>query len=397
MASEVNNYVGEDFLQYLYVLDANYEKKAIIDTFSDFLWTERYCGYGEFEITVPFDKDILQSCKINDYVMIRESDKLMVIDTIGISTDRENGVIITISGKTLESLLDRRIILDEVIGNIDDEGVASTISVQDAIRTILINNVISPAMSHRAIPKFTFKPSSDSRITKLTTESFLSRGENAYEKILSICKENDIGFKINAEGSGGFSFELYFGTDRTGGQDLVPSVVFSDSYENLSNSNYLQTDTSYKTAVYIEWQWESKTTTVNPSTGTESTEVERGDDMTEVYRGSNKSGLERRESYMVDTKVHDIGAKKDKTSAIKQVTDRGKEYLAGYKVTTFFDGETDPYRQFVYGVDYILGDIVQLENKYGQTGKCRITEILRSRDSSGASMVPTFESIEGDD
>lgn len=392
MAAEINNYVNDTFLQYLYVLDSTYTKKAIIDTFSDFIWTERYYGYGEFEIKMPVNREVLRSVSIDDYVMIEESERLMIVETIGL-TETE----MTISGKSLESLVDRRILLDESIGTINDDGEPSTIGVQDGIKTMLTNNIISPSDSARKIPNFIFTPSSDAGITSLTMEAFEALGDSVYEKILGICKDKEIGFRVNAVDGGGYSFELYRGVDRTWDQDSVIPVIFSDSYENLTSSSYLQTETDYKSNVYMKWNWESEKKSTDPETGSEVTERETGSDVTDVYLNSNRSGLKRREAFTTDSTTYDIGANKNKSAAINQVTDKGKEYLSEYKTTEYFDGVTNPFRQFIYGVDYFLGDIVQLENRYGKTGKCRITEIAMARSSSGASMAPTFETMEGDD
>lgn len=417
MASEVNNYVGEDFLTYLYVLDSRYEIKAVIDTFSDFLWTERYCGYGEFEITIPVNKELANVCKVDDYVSIRESEVIMVIDTIGLHTDIENGDTMTISGRSLETILDRHIILDEAIGVINDDGTSLNISIQEAIRTILNNNIINPAHSKRRIPNFSFKESADKRITSLTMSAFKSRGENIYEKISEICKSNNLGFRVNAVDSGGFEFELYFGTDRTYNQESVPVVVFSDSYENLPSSDYLNTVQDYKNVAYVEWDYEFEVSRINFTRDdnnviighTIETERLTGSDLTEVDIESS-SGLHRREIYVKGASRYDLGSYgvysydvplpsdvPTKEAGLKQALDDGKEALSEYKTTIYFDGETNPYRQFVYGVDYFVGDIVQLENKYGMTGTCRITEIINSRDESGATSSITFENIEGDD
>lgn len=395
---------AEDFLQYMYVLDARYEVKAIIDTFSDILWTERYCGYGEFEITMPVNLEVLKYCSLNDYVSIKESDKLMIVESIGIKSDVENGDTITISGRTLESLLDRRIIIDASIGVINEDGSSNPIGVQTAIRTILNNNVVSPSNSKRIIPKFTFKASTNPAITALSMESFEAQGSNVYDKILDICKERDLGFRVVNVGEGGFEFQLYFGTDRTWDQTNVPAVIFSDSYENLSNSNYLETEQNFKSNVYVTWSWRySHITGYQEVNGEEipRTESVNGNEITETYRDRDLSGLSRRETYLHDSDVYDFGSgtseTPNKTAAINQEKDKGREYLADFKTTKYFDGETNPFRQFIYGVDYMLGDIVQLENKYGKTGKCRVTEIMYSRDSSGVTMVPTFENVEGDD
>lgn len=361
MASERNNFVGDNFLQYLYVLDSTYTTKLIIDMFSDFLWTEHYYGYGEFEITVPARLDIIQNCRLNDYIAIRESDKLMIVETIGVHTDSERGDTLVISGRSLESILDRRIIRGKfsMIGTPDKK-----IYVQEAIKLILENSIISPDDEKRKIEGFIFKESEDERIKDLTRDAIESSGEDVYKELDAICKDKELGFRILPTEEGGFEFELYFGTDRSWDQNIVSPVIFSDSYENLKNSDYLQSNKDYRSMTYIN----------------------RNGTLYEVFRQEERTGLDRREMYITDSD----------SSSEWSAMDKGKEALSDYKVTKMFEGEAEPSRQFIYGVDYFLGDIVQLENKYGQKGKCRITEVVMSRDGSGSSLVPTFEAIEED-
>lgn len=387
MAAEKNNLPVDDFLQYLYVLNEKYDNKMIIDTFSDFLWVERYCGYGEFEITTKVDINIIKNCRLNDYVAVRGSNVVMIVETIAVHTDAENGDTLVISGRSLESLLDRRIITDDVVGKIDDDGTAEMIGVQEAIKTIVMHNVVEPTNEKRAIPNFIFKESEDPRILELEMESFQDTGANLYEKVSSICKDKNLGFRVNAIDGGGFEFELYFGQERTWDNENIIPVVFSDSYENLSNSNYLQSEKDYKSVVYVKWEWKY---------GSENSEI-GGTELTEIYRTEERVGLARREISTSESGSIDIPTYADIKNAVTQIVSKGKEFLADYKVTTLFEGEINPYRQFIYGIDYNIGDVVQLENKYGQSGKCRITEISNSRDASGVKMTPTFEKVEDDE
>lgn len=382
MPSEKNNFVRDDFLQYVYICDSTYTNKAIIDTFSDFLWTERYYGYGEFEITMPINLEVIKNCRLKDYVMIRESDKVMIVETIGLHTDPEQGDTLTISGRSLESILERRVILDERIGSVDSDGNLEDIGVQEAIKMILSNSIIEPTDKKRKIENFEFVESEDPKIKELTITSFEDRGANVFEKISDICKTKSLGFRVSAKDGGGFTCELYFGTDRSWDQDAAGQVVFSESYENLSNSDYLQSEKDYKSIAYVEWDYKLGSSAEDKTM------------ITEVYRTPERLGLDRREAYTRHGETMEIESTGNLSSYIKQVVDYGAEYLSGYTVTKLFDGETEPSRQFVYGIDYFLGDIVHLENKYGQSGKCRITEIIRSRNGSGVSMVPTFEIIE---
>lgn len=404
MASEINNFVGDDYMSVLYVLDSTYDVKYTIDIFIDLLWTERYCGYGEFEITVPLDKRVIDTCHVNDYVTIRESDVIMVIDTIAISNDSINGAIIKLSGRSLETILDRRIIVDEKIGTIDSQGNPSPIGVQEVIRIILNNNLINPSDQKRKIPGFSINISSDSKITSLSTESFQERGTIVYDKILKLCQDNKLGFRVNGIGSGAFQFELYFGTDRSRSQSSVPVVVFSDSYENLSRSDYLNTEQEYRNVVYIDWGYKYNWIFIDhdPDTGTSVKSYEqRGSKVSEIYKNEATSGLARRETYLNDGTEYAVGdivypalPPADISGAEKQVASKGKENLASFKAGTYFEGEVEPNRQFIYGRDYFLGDIVQLEGQYGLGARCRIVEIVRSHDSAGSTMTPTFEIIE---
>lgn len=401
MASEINNFVGDDYMSVLYVLDSTYDVKYTIDIFIDLLWTERYCGYGEFEITVPYSKELLASCGIDDYVSIRESNVIMIIDTIGISSDVVSGASVKISGRSLESLLDRRIIADKAIGTIDSEGNPNPIGLQEAMKTLLNNNVIQPDLSVRRIPNFSFKESTDTRITRLQMDAFQERGTIIYDKLLKVCQDNDLGFRVNAVGSGGFQFELYVGTDRSWDQTAVPTVLFSTSYENLNHSDYLKSDQSMRNVIYIDWKYKFELFFPEDLKTFEFS----GNDISEIYSGEAVSGLARRETYMEDSTEYSAGTyvitqqsptyKLDTSGVKKQVANKGKEELALNKSVSCFEGDVEYNRQFIYGVDYFVGDIVQLENEYSLHGKCRITELVRTRDSSGVTVIPTFQSLEG--
>lgn len=380
MAGEKNNFVGDGFLQYLYVLDSSYKIKCVIDTFSDFLWTERYYGYGEFEITIPMKIEILEMCHLRDYVSIRESDKIMIVETMITHSDPMNGDTLIISGRSLESILDRRVILEDRVG---------TTNVHSAIKALINNSITSPSSSVRTISNFVFKDSDDPKVTGLTMEAAIeNKGETVYKQIESICREKNLGFKVDGTDNGGYQFELYFGVDRSWDQIDIPPVVFSDSYENLKDSNYLDSEQDSRSCVYVEsyYDYTWYTTETDPDTGmtirTEHTETQYRTD--EVYKGAQPTGLNRRESYM-------NAGEYTSSSSIRQ---KGLEYLADYKAKKLFEGETEFSRQFIFGQDYFLGDVVQLENQYKQTGKCRVIEIVMSRNASGPSMVPTFETVE---
>lgn len=361
-----NDYDGhelEPFLECAYILDEKFVTVAMIDQFLEFVWTERYIGHGDFELVVPVTLELAKIIKLNRYVSIKESSTIMVIESIVVSTDVEGGDKITVKGTTLDNFLSRRIIWKKYECN-DKK------SLQDSIKILLDQNVINPTDSKRKIPNFIFKESSNSKIIDLTA-AFSEEHSNLYSVIESVCEEKELGFRVNTNTeTGEMTFELYFGVDRSWDQEVNPVVLFSNSYENLISSEYVQNEEKYVSSVLV-------------NTGQDST--------TELFRKPERVGLARREGYFT------INFEEGETKTKEAIVQKTKEALKDNGVTKGFDGEVDPYRQFIFNKDYFLGDIVQLENHYGFSGRCRITEVVKSRDDRGPIMTPTFVIVDDEE
>ena len=83
------------------VLDKNYDGIAMIDTFTSAIWTVRYDEAGDFEIYTPVRLDYIQAMQIGNYLWNRDSDRLMVIETVEIETDAEEGPQLIVTGRSL--------------------------------------------------------------------------------------------------------------------------------------------------------------------------------------------------------------------------------------------------------------------------------------------------------
>ena len=132
----------------LTILDDQFFAIYQVDSFESAIWTERYIGYGDFEIYMPLNSDILAYAQLDYYVRIGGSDRLMIIETIELDSEFVDGPRIKISGRSLESILDRRIIWDQTIVKGD---------VQDVIKKLINENVINPSIASRKIANFYFK------------------------------------------------------------------------------------------------------------------------------------------------------------------------------------------------------------------------------------------------
>lgn len=363
---------------YAYVLDKKFVTLDIIDQYKSFIWTDRYNEYGDFEIYTPVKPQALEFLKTGNYLWREDSEYLMIIEDVKISTDVDVGNFLIVTGRSAESLLDRRVIWNHTVFEDTD--------IQTVIQTLLNDNVISPSVEDRKIPNFTFSSTSDSRITSIRVDrQYL--GENLYDAISSLCKEHDIGWKVQLSREN-LVFKLYAGVDRSFNQNEIPYVVFSPTYENLISSNYLKSDRNVKNVARVSGEG-SKESTITFLTETGSgVGLDRKEifvDATGESRTVQPEGVDEEgnplPSYELDDAAY--GA---------QIRQKGNEEIAKTKISVSFEGDVDTSRQFVYGRDFFIGDLVQVINEYNIEDVCRITEVVRTHDDNGEMLTPTFTS-----
>lgn len=350
----------------LLVLNKSLDVIAIVDVYESIIWTERYYEYGDFELYTAMTQDLLNYIKTDNYIQRVGSDRVMIIEEIRIDTDSETGNHITITGRSLESILDRRVIWSQttISGNL-----------QNGIKKLINENIISPSKEERKISNFIFKDSTDSQITGLTVEAQYT-GDNLYDVISKVCEEKSIGFKVSLNENKQFVFELYAGADRSYEQTNYPYVVFSPNFDNIINSNYLESKENLKNVALVGGEGE----------GTARKYLAIG----------NTSGLDRRELF-VDARDISSEGEDGQTLTTEQYNEllkqRGNEYLADYTDLVSFEGAVETNIMYKYGVDFFDGDIVQIANEYGHEAKVRILEVVISENEEGNSVYPTFKTI----
>lgn len=351
----------------LMVLDTDLKAVAVVDTYKSIIWTDRYQKPGDFELYTAMSTDLLSFIKQDYYLVNRDSEHAMIIEALRIQSDAELGNSLTVTGRSLESILDRRVIWGQMTVNGD---------FQNGIKKLLDACIISPSDSDRKIGNFIFKASTDPKITELTIDAQYT-GDNLLEVIEKLCSENDIGFKVTLNDVNQFVFELYAGADRTYDQTEHPYVVFSPKFENIINSNYIESKSAMKNVTLVGGEGEGS---------------ER-----RYTRVGTKIGLDRREMF---TDARDISSKIDNDvtltddAYIALLRQRGSEDLAENKDIISFEGQIETRLMFNYGDDFFMGDIVQITNEYGHEGKVRVLELVMSEDQEGISVYPTFATID---
>lgn len=358
------------------VLNQKFETIHLVDAYRSMIWTDRYNEAGDFEIYTEVSGETLKHVTKDCYLSIKDSDRTMIVDTIEITSDRELGNMIKITGSSLEKILDRRIVW----------GMRSlNTSLQNGIKTLLNESIISPSDSNRKIPNFIFEETSDSRITDIKLDKQFT-GDNIYDIINTLCNDNDIGYKLLLNKENQFVFSLYAGVDRSYENTENSYVIFSPSFENLVNSNYFDTNADLKTITLVAGEDSGNSRKYR------------------TYTASNETGINRRELFTdardIQSEYYDDNNNKHTMTTAQYnaaLDSRGKEKLEENSAVTAFEGEVEPKNSFIYKEDYYLGDIVQISNEYGFGGTARIKEVVASHDdSNGYSVYPTFEILKTD-
>lgn len=358
------------------VLNSDLEPIGVLEKYSSFIWTDRYNDAGEFELCLPVTAKYAQSIKKDMYLTIPTSNRTMVVESIKIETDSEEGNTYNITGRSIESILDRRIVWKQT--NVNG-------SVQNALQTLINDAFISPVDSRRRVSNLVFDVSVDPAVTSVNyTQAAQYMGDSIFEVVKKVCQAYHLGFKMEFV-NGNFVFGLYAGVDRSYDQTANSYVVFSPTHDNLLSSNYLESIKNYKNVLRIAGEGEGATQTFITHY------LEFDDD-----HASEKVGLARREIY-VD--CHDVSSVTSSNTVmdVEQYTNtlvqKGVEKLVELVPETAFEGEIDSTPMFVYHRDFEVGDICEIRNEYGMNDSVRITEVVQTWEADGYTCIPTLESL----
>lgn len=342
------------------IMDQNFNKVHVLDTYKSMIWVDKYQEPGTFELYLPISDAHLKYIKAGNYICSSVSEHVMIIEDISYESDAEEGLNIKAVGRSLESILDRRIVWAQTDFN--------NVAIDTAIAKLLNEAIISPSISDRKISNFAaYTNSTDTNITKLKVNHQYT-GDNLLSVIEDLCVEFGIGFKIILNDNYQFVFSFYNGVNRSYYQTANPYVVFSPEFDNITNSTYTEKSSSIKNVTLVGGDGEGK-------------------DRKYKTVGAEK-GLERRELF---TDARDI--QKDELTNSKYMAlleKRGVTKLDENNGRTEFDSKCDTTRLYVYDTDFKIGDIVQIVNEFTIEVAARITEFTWSLSNSEIETYPTF-------
>ena len=354
----------------LYVYDTSFKLIAIIEQYESLIWTDRYDECGDFELTIPFEDRWISVLKQDYYCKIDYSDRWCIIEKIEESKEEDSPPRMIVSGRSLECILERRIIPGKIDFGSDTES-GYNVNVQSSIQSLINSHIINPSDTNRKISNFIFQSSSDSNVTgKTFHESY--NGNSLLDVVEGVCKDKHIGFKLLLNASNQFVFSLFCGKDRAMAQNANSYVIFSNYFDNLKSSSYYSSKEEYRNFIYVSKDQSSFITTHNMS--------------------STPAGLTRREVQIDASELND-NKKDNLTNA--QIQEKGKKKLnKEFKVKTGIEGEIVPEKMYKYREHYNVGDHVQFKDMFGNSEAVYISEVVISFDENGLTILPTFQEID---
>lgn len=211
----------------LYVLNENLERIAIVDDYTSLIWAKRYNDIGDCEIYIEATSYNIALFQRNYFVERSDDDMICRIKKIELTTDVERGNYLIVTGYDCKDILNQRIVWNQTIYRGKVESYIIKI-IRDAF------NMDATSTTQRQI-KFLDIVTRTRNINDEIDDKAIH--DNVGVKISSLCKTYGYGYKIFRENKK-LMFDIYKGEDRTN------RVIFSNEYDNLLSSNYIEDSTN---------------------------------------------------------------------------------------------------------------------------------------------------------
>lgn len=355
----------------VYTLDGLYRRENVIDKFESLIWTERFSTFGDFQLTLPSTLESRRLLASGTRLAMNESYRVMTVETTENKIAADGTALYTVKGRSLEMVLEERA-ARETLSDLTTESKWILTGLPAAIAREVFDHVIrdgSLSLDDKIallqpgsiFPASTIPEPTDSITVELPPMS-------VYSAVKQILDAYNMGFRLvrNFDMSQLY-FDIYAGSDRTSGQTTLPVVIFSPDLDNLQNTTELTTTAAYKNCAYVI-----------SKVGHEIV-FAPGVDPT-------VAGFERKVLLVLAEDIEDT----DPLVASARMIKRGEDALSQNRRFTAFDGELNQNAQYKYGVDYNLGDLVEMRNSDGVTNNMQVTEQIFVSDREGERSYPTL-------
>lgn len=349
--------------------------EAICDSFSSLLWDIEYYQCGSFEVYIAANPQNIGIFKPGRIVgRDDDNEHFGIIESVKIETDAENGDYLTVTGRFLMCLLERRIIYPTY-------SITTEKPYSDIVREVVSQNAIQN--DNRRIPGLSLGNVSGTCWEQTATLQISYA--NLMEWIYTICEKiggtANIRLVKDSDEQYKMVLDLFGSTDRSIMQENNPHIIFSDAYSNLLSFSYAEDSSIQRNFAYVLGKGEG---------------VDRK--QTTYFDGDEPSFLERYELYVDADDISEeeqVGGESvpiPEEQYIELLKNRGSEKLI-LPQTASESSIAANSTQYQYNRDYFVGDYVTVEHKrFGLIQpKIQLVGMIESFDQNGRSLTPTFK------
>lgn len=351
---------------------------GIVDEFQSVIWHTCYNSSGDFEIYVPLNSNNDKLLKIGNFVSRSDrndnvtedaitypKNDLGIIETIVKSFSVQDGYMITASGRMVDSILDRRIII-----KLDKNGKPNPTTLKGNIQEQLNSMIGTQLTGNRNIPLIR------NFATLLKSEiNFPEERQVTYNNLLEYVQQTLQEFNLGIRGqlwNNVVRLEQYTGRET--------DLIFSTEYDNLISCTYTEDESTFKNVALVGGEGE-------------------GTERAIKWVNNSYSGIDRREVFVNDTSItktytDDEGNEHTYTNEQFQamLNERGTLELSKSTKTINVAGEVNITSSVIeFRKDFYLGDVVTItDNVLNITARVRVTEVTEVQDADGYKIDMVF-------
>lgn len=265
----------------------------------------------------------------------------------------------------------------------------------------------------RAISNFVFKNNIVSDYDVSISESY-TKLCTVYDRIKSLCKRHLMGFRVIINEDDKFEFQIYSGKDRTSSQKELDPIIFNPIMDNISYVNYYEDDSNFKNSWYT---YIDGYICFKKQMGTGKWIKDAPSSIFQGYVWGNLDSSSDIDRYEIPIFSDAVSARDDNITwgsveinedqdmtvsqgnylallhALEQkVTIDGQEQFEDgeYEIVMTSEGAIDPLVRYRFGIDYFMGDRVDITNNNGVVMTGIINEVVKSYDGEGVLITPNF-------
>jgi hypothetical protein len=351
--------------------DANLLYGEPVSDYDSIMWIERYKEAGEFTLKAKLSSGIVGLLPLGSILSHAKTYEACIVENVEISESAATDPIVTITGRSLLSYLEYRIV-GLALAN---PAIATVPYTQYELAASNVPNQISTLINQH-IPELNAYLTCTIEAAGSATTSRIIQRQSVYKAVLDLLGLEDLGIRVVRRNSDG----AFNSTSLTktlyhvhSGDDLSNSVIFSWDYGELESASYLFSIKNYKNTALVQGKYIETIVYDTPIS------PEPYDKRVMLV---NASDIDESLIYVpTGTELADI---------IAAMNARGAEALANQRILDISNVDISKTTSYSYRTDYDIGDIVSISGNYGIIEKRRVIEFVEIEDENGETGYPTL-------